>query len=80
MMSKNNRSYSTLDFIKEMLVEITKINNKFNNLSKTKLMEEVSVIIFKKGKNFLKHILSKIRNPKDSNFNPNYKFSIEALE
>jgi len=74
------QSYSTLELIEDLLREISKINKHFGSFSKTKLMEEVSVKIFDKGKNFLKHILSKIRNPSNPNYNPKYKFSIENLK
>lgn len=76
----DENSYSTLEFINDLLTEIPKIYGQFRNLSKTTLMENLSVDFFNKGKHFLKHILSKIRNKNNPDYNPNYKFSIETLD
>ncbi|KKN00365.1 hypothetical protein LCGC14_1138560 [marine sediment metagenome] len=76
----NKEYYSTLKFINDILIKIAKIYEQFHNLSKTKLMEKLSVEFFNKGKHFLKHLLSRIRNKNHPDYNPNYKFSIETLD
>jgi len=75
-----NNSYTTSDLINNLLQTVPDIDDQFKNLSKTKLLENISTIIFSKGKHFLKHILSKIRNSNNSDYNPNYKFSIKVLK
>ncbi len=75
-----NESYSTLEFINDLLIEMPNIYDQFQNLSKTNLMEKLSVTIFNKGNHFLKHILSRIRNKNHPDYNPFYKFSIETLD
>ena len=71
--------YTTLDLINDLLQIVPDIDDQFKDLSKTKLLENISNIIFSKGKQFLKHILSKIRNSNNPDYNPNYKFSVNVL-
>ncbi len=72
--------YTTIDLINDLLQNVPDFDDLFRNLSKTKLLESISIIIFNKGKHFLKHILSKIRNSNNPNYNPNYKFSLKTLK
>ena len=78
-LTHKHNSYSTLDLINDLLQIFPDIDDKLKNLSKTKLLEDISIIIFSKRKHFLKHILSKIRNSNNPDYNPNYNFSIEVL-
>jgi len=79
-MNNNSHTNTTLDLINDLLQNVPDIDYQLKNLSKTKLLESISVMIFNKGKHFLKHILSKIRNPNNPDYNPNYKFSIKGLK
>ena len=72
-------SYTTMELINDFLQIAPDIDDQFKNLSKTILLETISTMIFDKGKHFLKHIISKIRNSKNPDYNPNYKFSIKVL-
>lgn len=79
-MNNNSHTNTTLDLINDLLQNVPDIDDQLKNLSKTKLLENISVMIFNKGKHFIKHILSKIRNPNNPDYNPNYKFSIKVLK
>lgn len=79
-MNINSHTNTTLDLINDLLQNVPEIDDQFKNLSKTKLLENISIMIFNKGKHFLKHILSKIRNLNNPDYNPNYKFSIKVLK
>ena len=76
----SEKSYSTLDFINDLLIEIPKVYEKYQNLSNSDLLERLSIDIFKKGRHFLKHILSRIRDKNNPDYNLDYKFSIEILD
>ena len=67
-MNNNSQTNTTMDLIYDLLQNVPDIDDQFRNLSKTKLLENISIVIFNKGKHFLKHILSKIRYSK----NPDY--------
>jgi transposase len=79
-MNNNRHTNTTLDLINDLLQNVPDIDYQLRNLSNTKLLENISIMIFNKGKHFLKHILSKIRNPNNPDYNPNYKFSIKVLK
>lgn len=80
ILTHKHNLYTTTDLINDLLQIIPHIDNLFKNLSKTKLLENISVIIFNKGKHFLKHIISKIQNSNNPDYNPNYKFSLKVLK
>jgi len=80
ILTHKHNSYTTLDLINDLLQNVPDIDDQFKNLSKTKLLENISLNIFNKGKHFLKHILSKIRNSNNPDYNPDYKFSIQILK
>ena len=69
----------TMDFIDKLLIEIQKIDVSLIGLSLSQLRIKVSEII-KGSKNFLKHILDRIRNPYYPDYNPHYSFSRELLD
>ena len=73
-------SYSTLVFINDLLIETPKNYENYQSLSYSDILERQSVNFFNNGKHFLKHILSRIRNKNNPDYNPEYKFSIETLE
>lgn len=77
--------YATLDFINDMIDEITKISPseliKISGPSKGKVPKSwISKNIFNKAGDFLKKVGQWIKNPNSNNYNPDYKFAEEILE
>lgn len=76
--------FSTLDFINELVYELTNIapSNliRTSGLSKGRLSYIwVSKNLFQKAGNYLSKIRQRIVNPNDEKYNPDFKFSLEDL-
>lgn len=72
-------SYTTLNLIEDLVKEIGDLVP-ISQLWRGQLSYSRTSKFLGQGKHFLKHIKSRITNPNDPSYNPDYKFSIEKLQ
>ncbi|MFW9783831.1 MAG: hypothetical protein ACFFFB_16215 [Candidatus Heimdallarchaeota archaeon] len=72
--------YPTDNFINDLLKAVVQVDPNLDSLSITKLREYVSIKYFGRGKEFLKHIFGRLKNPNNSGYNPDYKFSKKQIK
>jgi len=79
VIDKSGAKYTTLDFIEDLRIKISKLIPK-EELSRGRLSYYKVSKILGQGTYFITHIKSRIINPNDPDYNPNYKFSKKLLE